>query len=515
MTRVLGAIRLSRYSGEEDPSTSPERQRATIEAAGVGEVVGWASDLDVSATTKSPFDRPELGEWLRHPERYDAICWARLDRAVRSMGDLHDLATWATTHHKALIFVSGPGGQRMTLDFRSGALDPMTKFVVLVLAFAAEMEAYAIRERILDMKLNHRSTGRHSGGTTPWWTDAVDNSDGPGKTLVLNPERAAVMRELIDRVVSGESQASIYRDFNTRAVGGKTNWKRVNTYRMLRNPALVGVMTHDGQPIRDGDGFPVRRGEALLSKTEFDRLQRVLEGNKSGPSRDNRVNLLTGVVFCALCGAPRHYRSQTIRGNFYSYSRCRSAQEYTKNETGWCRSLQLRADDLERYAERAFLDLFGQHPVMRTEYHPAVDHSDEIEELEAALNDLLSRVEGKPASVAAVYESRITKHEARLAELATIPAQPERVVRVPTGETYGDIWARSTIPERRALLVEGGFRIEAAPGGDAEKAEAATRMAEAYRRLADDPDCGELLGHSYASAPFVLLIRYPAELRLS
>jgi site-specific DNA recombinase len=507
----LGAVRLSRYSGADDPSTSPERQRAAIEALG-GEIVGWATDLDVSATKLSPFDRPELGEWLRYPERYDAVAWARLDRAVRSMADLHELAKWGQIHRKALVFASGPGGQRMTLDFRNGPLDPVARFVVTVLAFAAEMEAYAIRERIRDMKLNHRSTGRHSGGAVPWWLDVADN--GSGKTLVLNPDRAAVVRELIDRVVAGESQAKVFRDFNARAVGGKTNWARVNAYRMLRNPALMGVMFHDGQVIRDGDGLPVQRGEALLSKAEFDRLQQALEGNKKGPPRDNRVSLLTGLAFCALCGAQRHYRTQTIRGNTYRYSRCSSAQEHAKGTPGWCPSRQLRADDLEAYAERAFLDLCGGWPVMRTEHHPAVDHSDEIAELQAALDDLLRRVEGKPESVAAVYDSRIKKHEARLAELAAIPVQPERTVRVPTGETYGDVWHRSTVPERRRLLVDGGFRFDAAPGGDAEKATAAEKLGDAYRRLADDPGCGELLGHSYAEAPFVLAIRYPSDVTI-
>jgi site-specific DNA recombinase len=61
--RVLGVIRLSDLS---DETTSPERQRSSIEKyAGAydHEIVGWAEDIDVSGAV-SPFDRKDLGGWL-------------------------------------------------------------------------------------------------------------------------------------------------------------------------------------------------------------------------------------------------------------------------------------------------------------------------------------------------------------------------------------------------------------------------------------------------------------------
>ncbi|WP_236565392.1 recombinase family protein [Nocardia sputi] len=71
-----------------DESTSPVRQlehgRSAVQARGWTEA-GVATDLDVSATKYSPFDRPELGNWLknRHHE-FDVIVVRRLDRLVRS-----------------------------------------------------------------------------------------------------------------------------------------------------------------------------------------------------------------------------------------------------------------------------------------------------------------------------------------------------------------------------------------------------------------------------------------------
>src|SRR5262249_16035892 len=91
--RVVGGLRLSDYDGpEEDPSTSPVRQRLIIEEWAEREgstVVGWAEDLDVSASKVGPFARPALGDWLTYrTSEYDALAFWRLDRAVRSMNDM-------------------------------------------------------------------------------------------------------------------------------------------------------------------------------------------------------------------------------------------------------------------------------------------------------------------------------------------------------------------------------------------------------------------------------------------
>ncbi|MBB5155558.1 hypothetical protein [Saccharopolyspora phatthalungensis] len=64
MARVLGRIRLSRFQGLEDVTTSPERQRLAIEKwADVNghEIVGWAEDLDLGRSV-DPLTAPELSK---------------------------------------------------------------------------------------------------------------------------------------------------------------------------------------------------------------------------------------------------------------------------------------------------------------------------------------------------------------------------------------------------------------------------------------------------------------------
>jgi DNA invertase Pin-like site-specific DNA recombinase len=173
--RILGAVRLSVF---KDETTSPTRQREAITgwAASLGSApVGWAEDLNVSASKVGPFQRPELGAWLTdRTDEFDTVCWWRLDRAVRSMADLHELAAWARNHGKRLAFASGPTGGPMVLDMS----DPVSELIVTILAFAAQMEAQAISERVTSAQAYLRSQGRWGGGTYPYGTMPVETADG-------------------------------------------------------------------------------------------------------------------------------------------------------------------------------------------------------------------------------------------------------------------------------------------------------------------------------------------------
>jgi DNA invertase Pin-like site-specific DNA recombinase len=136
-----------------------------------GQVIGTAEDLDVSASTVPPFERPNLGPWLAEPgcHEWDALVFWRADRAVRSMADMFALTRWAQEHQKVIVFVSGPfGGDPLTLDMRHTRTDPHVNLILAIIAFAAEVETQAIKERVnnarafllpTDRWVAHRATG--------------------------------------------------------------------------------------------------------------------------------------------------------------------------------------------------------------------------------------------------------------------------------------------------------------------------------------------------------------------
>jgi site-specific DNA recombinase len=91
--RLLAVVRLSDLT---DETTSPERQRGKITTYAKlhdHEVVGVAEDLDVSGAV-SPFDRPQLGPWLKRPDDWDGLIVAKYDRLTRSLLDFLVLYKW-------------------------------------------------------------------------------------------------------------------------------------------------------------------------------------------------------------------------------------------------------------------------------------------------------------------------------------------------------------------------------------------------------------------------------------
>jgi site-specific DNA recombinase len=66
-------------------------------------VVGVAEDLDVSAGSTTPFDRP-VGDWLTNRlGEFDVLVFFRADRIVRRLFDLADLIRWARDHSVTLV----------------------------------------------------------------------------------------------------------------------------------------------------------------------------------------------------------------------------------------------------------------------------------------------------------------------------------------------------------------------------------------------------------------------------
>ena len=67
-------------------------------------------------------------------------------------------------------------------------------------------------------------------------------------------------------------------------------------YRWIRNKMLIGVVEYPG--------LPTRRTTPLVSEDRWYRAQRFLEARKFKPTRrrENRIHLLTQMVFCQKCG---------------------------------------------------------------------------------------------------------------------------------------------------------------------------------------------------------------------
>lgn len=488
--RALSAIRLS---VKTDETTSPGRQRAAngTEASRRGAViVGEAEDLDVSATKTTPFERPELGAWLKRPDDFDMIVWWRMDRAVRSMADMVELGRWAREHGKLLVFAEGPGGAPMDLDMRTAS--PVSELIMTLLAFSAQMEAAAIRERVTGAMAALRSQGRYAGGLVPFGYKKVKNPDGNGWKLAPDMDAVSIVERIVKEVMEGQSlqaismalneeEVPVPRDYQAMQAGRSTGgtrygqtferyrWTSGTLSKVLRSPALMGHRIHKGKTVRDRDGNPVLIGEPVLEPEEFQALQDKLgERTKhTNRTRKDTKALLLGVAKCAGCGYNlyRIPRKGFPPGDYA----CRASARSVK-----CPSpAGIRADWLEEYAEERFLAVVGNAVITETRTFKGYDPTPELREVEGELRALYAEKDARKSHTGRmIWQEEVDALERRAEALENTPRQEERTETVETGETYTAYWARHDGAGRRGLLRDAGARVfvsKGRSGGGAER----------------------------------------------
>ncbi|MFE6923974.1 recombinase family protein [Nocardia sp. NPDC057663] len=485
--RALIVIRLSRVT---DATTSPERQLGECRALCAQrdyEVVGVAEDLDVSAGQTAPFDRPQLGEWLK-PERaheYDVIVFYRADRLVRRVFDLADMIRWSRANRVTLVSATESHFDLST-DFGD--------IIALLVAKVAEMELKAISERNQGTFDYNLREGKWRGGVPPWgYLPGKDDKDE--WRLFQDPTQADVIREVAERVLEGEPLRVIARDLTDRPVltpkdrFAEHQGREVQNYewhsgalkRALLSPTLLGhvvtrevetdedghvVLTGKGKKqfgpelvLRNDDGSPLVRSEPVLSRDVFDRVGaelRARENRKEPTARSTSLGLQ--VVFCGVCGEPA-YRLKGGEGRAARY-RCASAQKRAQCSN---RSLPLEyADD----AISGFvLGVLGDSERLARHWDSGSDHTAELADINATLVDLVGQLgtgvyrAGTPQRAA--LDASIAARAKRQEELSREAVKPAGWTWKPTGEKFSDWWERQDTEARniwlRTMKVRVGF----------------------------------------------------------
>lgn len=482
MTSVIRALKASRISKSSDDSTSLVRQdnaeNALIDGRG-WKVAGAAVDDGVSASKVAPFDRPELGPWLTDPvliNSYDVIVWWRLDRAVRSMTDLHLLAGWAKKHGKKLVFCVGPGGGELEFDMSS----PLGMLLMTVLAFAAEMEAHAIKERVQSSHDYLATQPRWAAGAAPYGYKTVDrivNGEAVGKTLSIVPEEAKVLREIVDMVIGGEPLVAVARTLNDLHIPApcadfdfkrstEPVWRGASIALMLRSVRLMGHKEAKGKPVFTATGEPIIMADPIVDPVVFRKLQHALDVRK-GNSRVRNTAPFLGVVFCGVCKGPAYRQTQSVDKRD-GYVRPANYRCCGKRNLGIkaCTGVQAYEIDLTERISSAFLENIG--PIDRPEktFIPGADYTAELENIEHALDNLQAESDAGLVRDREKYINRLTALTTRQEKLAALPARPDRWEERPSGKTWGDWWEESDVPARRELLLAASFRVWLLPGGN-------------------------------------------------
>ncbi|MWA14276.1 recombinase family protein [Streptomyces sp. BA2] len=503
-TETLRGVRCVRLSVLTDETTSPERQREADDAIaaelnisfGEGDGLREAVDLDVSASKVAPFDCPALGGWLSRPDEYDALVWWRFDRAIRSMSDMHDLAKWAKAHRKMLVFAEGIGGGKLVFDFRN-PMDPMAEFQMMMLAFAAQVEAQSIKDRVTGamaamrrMPLRWRGGGRPPYGYMP--APMPKEHGGIGWTLVPDPEAVTVIERIVRELLEGKTVSAIAVGLNAdnipsprdhwavkmqREKGGKTGgakgshtvravfkWTPAVITRMLRNETLLGWKMHRGKPVRDPEGDPVMQTEQpIMTREEFDRVGAVLDSRSiNNRERSDTDALLLRVIHCDSCGGRMYLSKPTRKGASVSdFYKCNS---HARGDLCTLPA-NIKAEWADEHVTAEFLRVVGSVQTTHVVEIPGYDPEPELLATLAEFNDHQEQ-KGRQKSrhAAAAWQERADALDARIAMLENSEKREAQRIVTPTGRTFTDEWAAADTAGRRTMLIEAGVRLDVRRG---------------------------------------------------
>ena len=336
MRKVGIYIRVSTARQDQEGYSIPlqkERLIAFCKAKG-WVVAGLFVDPGHSGST---LDRPGITALVDGVKagKFDVVLVYKLDRLSRSQKDTLFLI-------EDVFMASGCDFVSMQESFDTSTI--YGRAMVGILSVFAQMERETITERTLMGRSGRAEDGLwHGGGTDPIGYRYVDGA------LVIDAEEAQQVREVYRLYASGHSVSEITR----RMVGCKTkhgDWSHTSTVgNVLDNPLYAGTVHFDGTKAKG-------KHEAIVDPDVDRRVKarraRMLRADASGTS----THLLTGMIYCACCGA-RYFPHKRPNGTvvYSCHSRAKKNKKMVKDPN--CKAPHIPVGKLDEFVVSQVLQL--------------------------------------------------------------------------------------------------------------------------------------------------------------
>jgi DNA invertase Pin-like site-specific DNA recombinase len=412
--------------------------RALAEQLGIP-VTAVYSDNDLSAYSGK--HRPAYKSLLNaidHDEIDTVIVWHQ-DRLLRQTKDL-----------EVYIDVCQPK-KVATHTVKAGYFDlttPAGRATAKTLAAWASYEVETSTDRVKAAKLQAAKAGKPSGGNRAYGYQQ--------NGMVIIEHEAAVVREVIDRFIGGDSWRSIALDLNERVIptakGNK--WTAINVRNVAVRPRNIAVRVHNENE------YPAQ-WPPLITKETWDDLQLAIRRGQAlyGARTYTRKHLLKGFVFCGVCGNRMNIiNAQDRQGGYQPAFSCRKFDD-ARGEVG-CGSVKRRQAPVEELVidclmYRLDTPELGELIAGTTSATPALkqlmrDRDDQAQRLQEILN-LYSTGEMSFAE----YKTAKTTAQARLDTLGREldkKSSKTTIANIPAGQTVKEAWDKADLMWRRQLV---------------------------------------------------------------
>lgn len=388
-------------------------------------------DDDRSAYSGKP--RPAYGALLAAVQAHECdvvVAWAP-DRLTRSTLDLESLID---TVEAAKVDIATVQSGVYDLSTPSGRMS--ARVVGAVARYESEHKSARLRAKSAEIAAEGRVGG---GGSRPYGFNDDRRTHRSGE--------AEVIREVAQRIVSGETIRGVVADLNNRDINTVSGapWTATTLRRILTAPRTAGLRQHQGVTVGKAEW------KGIINETTHHQLRAILLDPERRTNQSARKYVLTGYAHCALCGAKLVARPRSDKRRSYV---CSTGPGFTG-----CGRIRVLADELERHVAEMIVEAVDSDALAAADaVEPTVDDlatTAEIarieSEMDALADDYANGVVSREmfSKAAARLDARKVDAQRALSTSATVG----RRVGVLTDPTpMGERWANMNFDQRRVVL---------------------------------------------------------------
>lgn len=326
------------------------------------QVVDVLVENDTSAYSGAP--RPKyqrLLELMRSGD-VDAVLALHTDRLHRSLVELEEY-----------VNVSEAGGVT-TQTVMAGPIDlstPSGRLVARQLGAVARYEVEHSIERVKSAKLQMAQSGKFLGGQRPYGFEP--------RRAAIREDEAAVIREIVQRVIDGDSFRSIALDLNRRGI--TTNhgreWNALKVRNVAIRPINTGIVRHHGIDYEANT-------PAIIPRDQWEDFMIAVQLNRTRSTHPGtfRVHILNGFVYCGKCGTRMVHKPKMNRdGTTRTMVSCESVHKDTGGNGG-CGGVARSVDPIIELVRQSILYRLNS-PELVSALHAQKTSADALRELHA------------------------------------------------------------------------------------------------------------------------------------
>lgn len=266
--------------------------RQIEDCKGLAERLGWTVvevliDNDISASGKSKRRRPSFDRLIAGVGcgEYDGVLYYSTSRLTRRPREF-----------ETIIELVDDTGVRMA-SCVSGIADLTTaqgRMIGRILAAQDAAESDLISERVTRANEHRR---QKLGLPNPAGRSFGFEAGG----VIVNPTEAEAIRYAATLILQGASLREVGRKWTERGIkplGDKGIWYPITIRRILKSGRVAGLLEHKGKIIGPG------QFEAILDQDTWQRVRAAISDRSSlaRAQYKGRVHLLSGLVWCGVCG---------------------------------------------------------------------------------------------------------------------------------------------------------------------------------------------------------------------